>query len=227
MKVLSLLMEHYPLQYKLSDKAKPKYLTNKSKVSKRVQAMISHYNEQGLAIDKNGSIMIANPQDAGKPRFKTINGQSIWNGSIQTYERSKLAEYLHNYFKLALSLKQATAFPLIPNHYYQIEYISYMPFKLVKAQDALNHFYPYMKTFEDTCTELQLWPDDSPNYVRGGYYRYVNVQYMEQRALEINIHLLYDRDSFFTPTRTETFQIGNDNRYNAISNVKLNLDNAK
>jgi hypothetical protein len=124
-----------------------------------------------------------------QPRYIKINGQGIWNGTISRFTRNKLRDGLHAYFHPYVNKLSFIDIPL--GYYLHIEYIFYFPFEArgtLALQDYFNHALPYQKTFEDTLVALGKLPSDAPAFIRGGYSRYVPVQFEGERRLEVLFH---------------------------------------
>lgn len=192
----------YPEKIQLSKKQRPKYWEKKhlAKMPQYIRRAIDagtyiwakHNGKERLynnAEDAKGFV-IKNSKVAGKPKFETINSQTIYQGDH--WMRQIVVDELHAYFAPGIMRQLPTEiFTPSPDVFMHFEYIFFYPFEARKNeqyQDYINHAYIRSKTFEDTLVKLQVILDDSPRYVRGGYARYVNVPTEADRRLEIKIH---------------------------------------
>lgn len=188
--LFQLEMDNYPLEYLVSHKARFKYYKiSDSKLPKIIKNQIKSSDNEGYALDFNGDRIIKNKDAAGKPRYKTINGQSIWNGSIQTFDRARLSSYLKDFFTFAIGMKQIKPVLFNPSVSLYLVYQFHHPISK-KAQDAINHYYPYGKCFEDALVYNNILPDDYPQFLKGSAYEYVPVKHIEERKLVINAYLV-------------------------------------
>jgi hypothetical protein len=136
---------------------------------------------------------VKNKAIAGTPLFKMINSQDVWeSGSGMEWHIRKLKDMLTAYYTPNI-VRQLPERIVTPDKrtFIHLEYIFFYPFVCREPrtyQDYLNHFYVRGKIFEDTLVKLGVIEDDSPQFLRGAYARYVNVNSEEDRRLEIKIH---------------------------------------
>jgi hypothetical protein len=142
-------------------------------------------------IDKTtGAKLVRNKKTAGKPSVFKINGQYIWDGSVDRFKRAKLKTFLQEYFSPSIVRNLPETVFTKAGYYIQLEYIFYVPLALRNwtSQDLDNHSYPYIKSFNDTLVTMTTIPDDGPRILRGCYARYVDIPNEDDRRLEIKIH---------------------------------------
>lgn len=147
----------------------------------------------------NDTFVVANPKVAGTPKEIIINSQLLWQSASGApgwhHTIQKLKRELSEWFKPGLVRQfghlTEPIQPKTPGTYIHFEYIFYYPFLATgnkSYQDYINHWYVRGKVFEDTMEFLGLIKNDSPDYVRGGYARYVNIPDENDRRLEVKIH---------------------------------------
>jgi hypothetical protein len=169
----------------------PKYIT-KEITTKGAEGKY-YYDSQGWVVERESNEkVIRNVKSAGKPNMRKINGQAIWDGSVDRYARNNLKLFLTEYFTPTIVRHwPETIFTSRADKYFHIEFIFYMPIKLrgyVKIQDVDNHAFPYTKSFADTLVQLKVIPNDNAAYYRGLYSRYVDIPTEEDRRLEVKLH---------------------------------------
>jgi hypothetical protein len=145
---------------------------------------------------KESCYIIKNPKAAGTPRTVAISARFLWSGGKGTeFVRKEIKEFLHEWFRPGIKRQAPEKIFTRPGYFIQFEYIFYYAFANKKNwklyQDYLNHAFIHSKAFEDTLVEMGVIPDDGPQYVRGGYARYVDIMELDgnqDRRLEIKIH---------------------------------------
>lgn len=197
----NLVLKLYPEEIQLSKKRKEiwYHVSEGDDLPKNIRSNIGtdtskryFYDAEGWVIDRETmNKAIRNKKTAGKPNMQRINGQSIWDGSVDRYARNNLKVFLTEYFGPAI-IRQWPENIFTPNHelFFHFEFIFYMPITLraYTVQDIDNHAYPYTKAFTDTLTKIAVIPDDNAKYYRGYYCRYVDIPTEDDRRLEIKLH---------------------------------------
>lgn len=148
-------------------------------------------DKDGFFIDKKTEQkLVRNKKTAGKPSTFKINGQHIWDGSVDRFKRAKLKTFLQEYFGPAIVRNLPESIFSKTGYFFHLEYIFFIPLQLRNwtSQDLDNHSYPYIKSFNDTLVTMATVVNDGPKYVRGCYARYVDIANEENRRLEIKIH---------------------------------------
>lgn len=124
-----------------------------------------------LLCDKTtGLRVIANPKVHGTEKWKVINGQKIYNGEVDKWDRAKMISTLKDYFKPYVEkLSPILKFPLhITYHFYD----NFQNNPLLEKKDLDNHSYIYGKCFQDVLTSCGIIKDDSTEYVNKITYTY-------------------------------------------------------
>lgn len=208
----NIIFQQYPEEMELSKEKRTIYLhlSEGNKLPKNVTDSLSigykvatfrYYTDKigWIYHTKDDQKVIRNKKSAGKPNMLKISGQSIWNESVSRWTRNNLKKFLTDYFTpfIVRQLPEKIESQR-PNIYYHFEFIFYIPVSLrgySKIQDIDNHAYPYVKGFMDTITLLKLIPDDSAQYFRGYYPRYVECMTEEERRLEVKIHFCANNEN--------------------------------
>jgi hypothetical protein len=58
---------------------------------KRINSGVYSWDKKGYLVDSVNNRILANPLVAGKPKYWTINGQRIYDGSLNYHARAKVA----------------------------------------------------------------------------------------------------------------------------------------
>ena len=134
--------------------------------------------------------LVRNKRTAGKPKMLRINGQSIWDGSVDRYARNNLKKFLTHYFTPVIIRSNIEKLYTPKDYYFHFEFIFYFPLTLRNfvAQDIDNHSFCYVKAFLDTLQELNIIENDNSIFTRGHSSRYVDIPTEEDRRLEVKIH---------------------------------------
>lgn len=110
--------------------------------------------------------VIANSRVAGKPRYKVINGQELYNGKLAEHTRNKIMKAIKDSFKKEL-VKISPINPVslpIRLHCIVFDHFSDSISKNMDW-DLFNRFLLYGKAFEDCLVDLKIIPDDNRRYV--------------------------------------------------------------
>lgn len=68
-------------------------------IAKGTAAEKYYYDAEGWVVEKQSGLkVIRNAKTAGQPNMRKINGQSIWDGSVDRYARNNLKTFLTSYF---------------------------------------------------------------------------------------------------------------------------------
>lgn len=204
----NIILHDYPEHFTVSEEQRADYYDQNDKPGKRLQQRIDNKEVIYKIRDTTRSIIglfdtvtkqfISKNEDSiGEPKMQKINGQMLWSaGSGSEWNRRKMKNFLQLYFKAAIIRQNLPDKLFTPkNQFIHFEYVFFYPFINKKTwhgyQDYINHAYVYSKVFEDTLQDMGIIPSDSPQYVRGGYARYVDIadsELNESRRLEIKIH---------------------------------------
>lgn len=151
-----------------------KYGFLKIKRGKREIDMLCLLPVEGKAAEK----VIKNPIAVGTPKYIRINFQRIWDSTIATHTRNKMATDIKASYWDALSKVEpiTEGFPLKTN---------FTLHSKNETQDVDNLLIIYIKTFHDALTESKVIPDDKLKYLKrfeGGH------EESETEYLEIDIY---------------------------------------
>jgi Holliday junction resolvase RusA-like endonuclease len=172
----------------LSTKRNKKYYEKgKKKIPKKYEnnkeyGYMSYKAKTVLCNRRSGEPVIANPRTVGTPKYKVINGQSIYNGQIQRFERAVVIDAIKASFRPYLKeVKTILQYPIKITYTFEDDFLGDGS---VKRQDLDNHAYLYGKCFQDLLTEKGIIRDDSVEYVNGIEYIY---KVASKRSLQIKI----------------------------------------
>ena len=143
-----------------------------------------YFDQQGYLIDQNKNRVIANPLVAGKPKYWTINGQRIYDGSLHYTARATVARWMHKY--LGEYIDDLPEIEIPTGCYLRVWLDIYKPNDSDKW-DCDNQW-PWVKWFMDTLVEKGKIPEDSVAYVRSaGQVTYIP---SDDRKLVFNIQII-------------------------------------
>jgi hypothetical protein len=195
--VFNVICKDYPVELRLSEKQRPKYIKEGNRIGKRqeqaLKAGMMKWVEGKLFDNVTNGFVVKNPSQVGTPRLVPISGQYFWQGGSRVeWYRQRLKEQLAAYFipRIKMQLPIQKLFPP-KNHFIHFEFIFYTRLQVEGRkipQDVDNHAYPYMKVFVDTVKTLGMIEDDLPQIYRGSEFRYVEIEDIAERRLEIKIH---------------------------------------
>jgi hypothetical protein len=193
--IIKLVIPQYPEYVQITEGRRPVYyLTGDYSAIRPLPKKYQHVKyiwKKGRlwdAVEKKW--LLKNTAFRHKPRYIKINGQGIWDGTISKWNRNKMRDALHAFYKPYIEKLPPIEVP--PRYFLHIEYVFYFPFACREEhvwQDYFNHALPYQKTFEDALVEMGKLPSDSPMFVKGGYTRYVAVDMEGERRLEVLFYL--------------------------------------
>ena len=133
----------------------------------------------------DGLVLVCNTKTVGKPRFKKVNGQDIYNGNTSRQARANLVKMIHNkfapYVKDINPIEDVTAYPLgIHLNFY------------VKDQGRQNidndNKWIWEKAIQDTLVENKIIPDDNPYIVWENVKRTILIPEEDEEKLVIEIY---------------------------------------
>jgi|15BtaG_2_1085339.scaffolds.fasta_scaffold00010_19 hypothetical protein len=190
-KIWKLTIPNYEDKVPISQKRRAKYFKqNESKPRlpkkhlSKIQSGHFKYDKLGYLVDENKNRVLANPIVAGTPRYWTINGQRIYDGSLHYTARSKVARWMHGYLGAYISKLPALH---IPEGCYLRVWID-----MYKPADNQNwdcdNQWPWTKWFLDTLVEHKKIPEDNVQYIRSsGQITYIP---SDERKLVFNIQII-------------------------------------
>ena len=176
-KILELSIPDYITQVQLSAKRNATYYEKgRKKLPKKYQN--SQYQFKPLVTGKRTKIylvdvktglrVVANPKSAGTPKIKTINGQAIWNGEVQKFDRAKMMKAVKEFFDDKLKKTR----PLLDCYPLHIQYHFYDDWSMYEKKDVSNAAHIYVKAFEDVLVDRKIIPEDNFRYISGYYPQY-------------------------------------------------------
>jgi len=120
-KVWKIVIPNYEEKVPISKRRRAKYYKKGEKLAKKYLTGIKNgmyfYDKKGFLVDQNKNRVIANPISAGTPKFWTINGQRMYDGTLHYTARSKITRWMHEYLSQFIE-----EFPVIKLH--KGEYLS-------------------------------------------------------------------------------------------------------
>lgn len=166
----------YIREYLKSKNVRAKYYQEGDTIPKRFGKDASLYAwrsftkiENGKKVSKKflvekltGNKVISNPHLAGQEKRININGQGIYNGTIQEFDRNNMIGQIKDSFRSHVrTLKPINRFPLRLDVFLFDTIID--DFSNGQDWDLDNRFYPYGKTFQDLLTEVKTEKGNVPN----------------------------------------------------------------
>ena len=191
-KVWKVVIPNYEEKVPISKRRRAKYYRKvdlkKTGIAKKYVNGVKNgtyaFDNKGYLVDENKNRVIANPIAAGTPKFWTINGQRMYDGTLHYTARSKITRWMHEYLSQFIE-----EFPVIKLHkgeYLRIWIDMYKPAG-IQNWDCDNQW-PWTKWFLDTLVEHNKIPDDSISVVRSsGQVTFIE---SEQRKLVFNIQII-------------------------------------
>lgn len=157
-----------PVYYKVGDVVKAKKYSDRKKYD-YVEHKVGNRREKFLTDLRTGQRVLKNPKAAGTPKLKVINGQGIYDQSIQIHTRDTMMKTLKQYFTpfVEQQLEPITGFPI---RIYAEIHDTVLESNSKKLWDLDNRFYMYQKAFQDVLvgnkvqgvpTSKVIIPDDN------------------------------------------------------------------
>lgn len=127
--------------------------------------------------------VIANPKTHGTEKIKIINGQKIYNGEIQRWDRAKLMDTIHKSFiPYICKLKAIKEFPI--KIYCEVHDLVDDPLLKNQVWDLENRVFPYFKGFHDVLKHQGIIPDDNILYItQPTAARFIPIEEGQERKL--------------------------------------------
>ena len=191
-KVWKIIIPNYEEKVPISKRRRAKYYKkrdlSKNNIAKKYTNGVKNgtysYDKQGYLVDENKNRILANPLSAGTPKFWTINGQRMYDGTLHYTARSKITRWMHEYLKEYV--EELPEIKLQKGEFLRVWVDMYKPLG-VQNWDCDNQW-PWTKWFLDTCVELGKIPDDSIQIVRSsGQVTYIP---SDERKLVFNITII-------------------------------------
>lgn len=180
--------------FEKSKKANPKYWLwkDRDKLPKKHKTNLNRSpilkGSKLYCQDSEGNLFIKNTNKVGKPNLWILNGQDLYNASLNWRLRKNVAEYFHKYFALYITRQLNPIF--IPEGKHLSISCDIYEIKRGNMPDASN-MWLLEKFFEDALQECGIIKDDGPDIVEeSGRKRYHWVQTPEERKLVFTIKLI-------------------------------------
>lgn len=181
--------------YQKSAKRAPKYWEYKDK-DKLPKKHVERLRETPLIIGKKAYCcdseeerFLKNTKTAGKPNLWVLNGQDLYNATVNWRLRKTIAKFYHNYFSKYIK-EQLQPIELREGEKFSISCDMY-DIRRYPMPDASN-MWLLEKFFEDALQEQGIIPDDSPDYViESGRKRYYWVDDPKDRKLVFTIKTIF------------------------------------
>lgn len=131
---------------------------------------------------------IKNTKTVGTPNLWILNGQDLYNATLNWRMRQTVAKYYHEYFTTFIK-DQLKPIQIPHGKFLSISCDIYEVKRLIMPD--VSNMWLLEKFFEDALQECKIIPDDSPDYVReSGRKRYHWVSSPEQRKLIFTIKII-------------------------------------
>jgi len=180
--------------YQKSAKTMPKYWLwkHRDKLPKKHKDLLSDtpvtIRNKDYCCNSEGERFLKNTKSAGKPNIWLMNGQDLYNATLNWRLRKSVAKYYHEYF--AGFIKAQLTPITIPEGKYLSISCDIHEIKRGQMPDISN-MWLLEKFFEDALQECEIIPDDCPDYViESGRKRYHWVEKPEERKLVFNINFI-------------------------------------
>lgn len=162
------------------------YIQNKCRIPKKYQNDNYDFNAKGQLIDiHSGKVVVKNSRTAGKPRYRKVNGNDIYNGNINTHARANLVRNIHNYFIPYLKdIKLPDDINIYP---LTLELIFKMHDKGKFNIDNDNKWI-WRKCIQDTLTELKIISDDNNDIINRNEEETLFIPEDQAQQLIINLY---------------------------------------
>lgn len=186
----------------ISNAIRPKYFEPKDKLPLKYQNLNFQFkpcptSAKGktkiLLVDiAKGEKVIKNPKVCGEQKTKLINGQKIYNGEIQRWDRAKMMDAIKLCFQPYIkNVQKITSFPLVIT----AEVHDFVRDPELKNQlwDLDNRFYVYQKCFQDILVKEKIIAEDDVLHITGSPApKFIPLYPGEERKLIFKINLEID-----------------------------------
>jgi len=181
--------------YQKSAKQNPKYwewkdrdkLPAKHSVTLRTTPLI--VGTKVYCCNSDGERFLKNTKSAGKPNLWVMNGQDLYNATLNWRLRKTVAKYYHNYFAKYIKEQFETPISIPEGKHLSISCDIYEIRR--KIMPDVSNMWLLEKFFEDALQECGVIPGDDPRYVlESGRKRYHWVDKEEDRKLVFTIKLI-------------------------------------
>tara|TARA_R110000787_G_scaffold70911_6_gene157789 strand:- start:270 stop:857 length:588 start_codon:yes stop_codon:yes gene_type:complete len=155
-----------------------------NKIRKNLKSGHYYWDKKNFLVDYSGNRILSNPLVAGKPKYWTINGQRMYDGTLHYAVRSKVARKMHEY--LEEYVKDLPEIKLSEGEYLRVWIDMYKPIQ--KPFWDCDNQWPWTKWFLDTCVDMGKIPTDSIECIRSsGQITYIE---SDVKKLVFNIQII-------------------------------------
>lgn len=182
-------------RYTMSKASAPKYWEWKDldKLPKKYRDLVDRHpllkGRKAFCATPNGERFLKNTKSVGKPKYWILNGQDLYSAVLNWRQRKTIAEFYHKYFQKYIE-EQLTPIELDWDNYALSISCDIYEIKRGQMPDVSN-MWLLEKFFEDALQEVNIIPDDNPDYVlESGRKRYHWVNLPSERKLIFNINIL-------------------------------------
>ena len=191
-KVWKVVIPNYMDKVAITARRRTKYYKRDAKTLKNLATKYTtgltdgkyYWDNQGYLVDFNKNRVIANPIAAGTPKYWTINGQRLYDGTLHYRVRSKVTKIMHDY--LGQFIENLPKIKLGEGETVRVWLDMYRP-KGLSNWDVDNQWI-WTKWFLDTLVEKGKIPEDSIQFVSSaGQVTFIEA---EDRKLVFNIQII-------------------------------------
>lgn len=188
--ISSIVIDDFSEYIKIAQKANSKpYEKDKCRVPNKYSTEEFGWVKKGrknvLTRLSDGVILTSNPGIAGKPRYKKVNGQDIYNGNVSRQSRASLVKnihlYLHEFINKINKIENIELFPLT------LEIMFYIHDQGKHNIDNDNKWI-WTKCIQDTLVECEKIVDDNPHIVSRNESETILIPEDQEQKLIINIY---------------------------------------
>lgn len=188
---------NWEYRYLKSGKARPKHWEWKDREKlplkyKKIMAKTPlTKGKKKYCVDIEGNLFVKNTKKAGKPSYWVLNGQGLYNATLNWRLRKNVAKYYHEYFSEYIKEQLTNPLDFSGGKLLSVSCDIY-EVKRSKIPDVSN-MWPLEKFFEDALQDCGIIPGDDPGYViESGRKRYHWVDSEEKRKLVFILKFLED-----------------------------------
>lgn len=185
---------NWEASYLKSENTRAKYWLwkDRAKLPKKYSTLLSPEplirGAKAYCVDEEGNRFVKNTKKVGTANRWILNGQDLYNATLNWRLRKSIAKYYHDYFSGFIK-EQLTPIHIPEGQFLSVSCDIY-EVKRGNMPDASN-MWLLEKFFEDALQECGIIPDDSPDYVReSGRKRYHFVETAEDRKLIFTIKFI-------------------------------------
>tara|TARA_R100001530_G_scaffold134565_1_gene109681 strand:- start:554 stop:1138 length:585 start_codon:yes stop_codon:yes gene_type:complete len=143
-----------------------------------------YWDNKGYLIDFSKNRVVANPMSAGTPKYWTINGQRLYDGTLHYAVRAKVSRFMHIYLKDFI--EEIPTIKLNDIEKIRVWIDMYRP--IGTGNWDVDNQWVWTKWFLDTLVEHEKIPGDHVKYVTSaGQITFIE---SDERKLVFNIQII-------------------------------------